>query len=135
MVNLNECKAGDKLVSKHGTILTYLKKSGHLIYPHVVEYPNGGTGNRTNDGQTFRNSKMEGDEDIVYILPSPKKPQKSFRWKQSAFDVFDSIMPDMDTKEAGQYICDFIEKHVSQKTFTQWLKKAAKGRADANGES
>jgi len=71
MVNLNTCKPGQRLVGKHGVILTYVRKliSGNT-YPHEVKYPNGSYGTRTDDGFVFRNpsKRMEVDEDIVEIL-------------------------------------------------------------------
>lgn len=67
-VDLSICKAGDKLLTKHGTILTYV---GALpednYYDHLITYPNGSEGTRTNDGFVYRNIRKPEDEDIVEI--------------------------------------------------------------------
>jgi len=68
MINLNNAKSGQKLLSKHGMVLTYLGKNNDLIYPHLVEYPDGGTGSRTDDGFVYKNARLPGDHDIVEIL-------------------------------------------------------------------
>jgi hypothetical protein len=80
-LDLSTCVVGQKLKTKHGTILTYIgpiNKDSFLAknYDHFIEYPNGSTGTRTNDGFTYRNpaSRLEADEDIVEIIPlKPKK--------------------------------------------------------------
>ena len=70
-VDLREAKKGDRLLTKHGTILTYvepLPKNNN--YDHLVEYPHGALGTRIHDGHTFCNpdKRLEGDEDVVEIL-------------------------------------------------------------------
>lgn len=67
-INLNNCKPGQKLKSKHGMILTYVKKDDDLNFPHWVQYPNGSMGSRTDDGQVFMKNKLPEDHDIVEIL-------------------------------------------------------------------
>ena len=69
-VDLNTCKPGDKLLSSHGLELTYIKKlTEDNYYDHLVRYPNGSEGTRTNDGYVFRtNRKPEIDHDIVKII-------------------------------------------------------------------
>lgn len=75
MIDLNTCKAGQRLKSKHGLILTYLGKMpvGHY-YDHEVYYPDGGRGTRTNDGFVYRNekSRLPTDHDIVEIMDVSK---------------------------------------------------------------
>jgi len=69
MVNLNECKKGDRLLSKHGWILTYVKKLPEENYfDHLVRYPDGSGGTRTNEGMVARNRPLPTDHDIVYVL-------------------------------------------------------------------
>ena len=74
MVDLRECKAGDKLVSKHGLILTYVRALPEGAYmDHEVQYPDddeygGGIGTRTHDGFVYRKSRLETDQDIVEII-------------------------------------------------------------------
>jgi hypothetical protein len=69
MVDLRNCKPGDKLLTVHGTILEYV---GPLpeehFYDHEVKYPDGSAGTRTHNGQVFRNKRMFEDEDIAEIL-------------------------------------------------------------------
>jgi len=70
-INLNDCKHGDILVSKHGMRLTYDKPTEHgSYYDHVVLYPNGAIGTRTNDGHVYRNPirRIPEDHDIVEII-------------------------------------------------------------------
>jgi hypothetical protein len=69
MVDLRECKAGDKLVSKHGLILTYVRALPEDAYmDHEVQYPDGGWGTRTHDGFVMRKKRLEIDHDIVEII-------------------------------------------------------------------
>ena len=70
MVDLNKCKPGQKLLSKHGMILTYVCKLKDNYYDHQVQYPNGSYGTRTNDGFTYKSlsSRLPSDHDIVEIL-------------------------------------------------------------------
>lgn len=68
-VDLSTCKPGDKLLSKHGIILTYVGPTpeGHY-YDHEVTYPCGSRGTRMNDGRVFKNRSLPEDHDIVKIL-------------------------------------------------------------------
>ncbi len=69
MVDLRECKAGDKLLSRHGLVLEYVRVLPEGDYmDHEVKYPNGSFGSRTHDGFVFRKKRMEIDHDIVEIL-------------------------------------------------------------------
>ena len=70
-VDLNTCKKGDILISKHGKRLTYVKKLPEGSYfDHEVSYNDKGLGNgtRTNDGFVYRKSRLESDHDIVEII-------------------------------------------------------------------
>ena len=70
-VDLRQCKAGDKLLTKHGTILTYVGPNDSPYpteYPHLIMYPSGGFGSRTDNGQVFVQARRPEDEDIVEIL-------------------------------------------------------------------
>ena len=73
-IDLNTCKKGDILISKHGLKLTYVKKLNPEIdyYDHEVKYEDRmmGNGTRTNDGFVMRNesSRLETDHDIVEII-------------------------------------------------------------------
>lgn len=70
-VDLNTCKPGDKLLSKHGLTLEYVCKApDNDYYDHEIRYPNGSMGTRTNEGFTYVNPNMrlERDHDIVEIV-------------------------------------------------------------------
>lgn len=75
-IDLNTCVQGQKLKSKHGKILTYLGRSGHPHYPHKIQYPSGGEGIRTDDGYIFMFNRLQGDQDIIEILPLEMPNQK-----------------------------------------------------------
>jgi len=63
--DMNQCKIGDLIVSKHGMIFVYEGKSGQTEYPHQVRYPDGGRGTRYDDGSVFRLNKRDTDHDII----------------------------------------------------------------------
>lgn len=68
-VDLRTCKPGDRLLSRHGMILTYVKPLPHDAYmEHEVRYPDGSKGTRTNDGFVFRTKRLLEDHDIIRIL-------------------------------------------------------------------
>ena len=69
MVDLRDCKPGDKLISKHGLVLEYvgpLPKGSYL--DHEVKYPDGSWGSRTHDGYVMRIKRLYTDHDIVEII-------------------------------------------------------------------
>ena len=71
MIDLRACRPGDRLLSKHGMVLTYigpLPKDNY--YDHEVLYPNGSRGSRTHDGHVSRTFRLPEDHDIVAILPA-----------------------------------------------------------------
>lgn len=66
MFDMNQCKPGDKLVSCHGAIFTYIGIQECLApFRHVVEYPDGGKGTRADNGKTYLNCPLSVDHDIV----------------------------------------------------------------------
>ena len=78
MFDMKQCKPGDKLISCHGLILTYVglnenDTSGN--YPHRIQYPNdeiygsNSFGSRTDDGFVFKYKRMPEDHDIVGFAP------------------------------------------------------------------
>jgi hypothetical protein len=67
-VDLRNCKPGDKLLTKHGMVLTYVGVQNCGPFPHEIEYPNGGHGSRTDEGFTFRNMRRETDQDVIAVL-------------------------------------------------------------------
>lgn len=79
-INLNNCKKGDILISKHGAILSYVKPLNSELeyYDHEVKYLyvdehtslGVGNGTRNNDGTVFKHNRLETDHDIVAIIPS-----------------------------------------------------------------
>jgi hypothetical protein len=68
-IDLRTCVAGQKLISCHGIVLTYLRRQDCPTFGHRVQYPNGSTGTRTHDGQCFIKNKLPADHDIVAIVP------------------------------------------------------------------
>jgi hypothetical protein len=70
-IDLRDCKPGDKLLTKHGRILTYVKPLDSNDYmDHEIRYPNGGYGSRTHEGFVYRRKRLDTDEDIVEIIRS-----------------------------------------------------------------
>ena len=70
MVDLRTCKPGDKLISKHGMELIYMRPLPDGTYmDHEVKYPDGSLGTRTHDGFVFRKKRLDTDHDIVEIVP------------------------------------------------------------------
>ena len=70
-VDLRTCKPGDKLLTKHGTILTYVGLNERYLcaeYPHCIKYPDGIVDVRTDEGLMFCFGSFPEDEDIVEIL-------------------------------------------------------------------
>ena len=68
-VDLSTCKPGDKLLSKHGIVLTYVRPTPEGYYDHEVTYPDGSRGTRMNDGRVYKHKSLPEDHDIVEILP------------------------------------------------------------------
>lgn len=69
IIDLRNCKKGDKLKSVHGMILTYDRPlPAGSYYDHQVIYPDGSFGTRTHDGYVARNKRLPEDHDIVEIL-------------------------------------------------------------------
>jgi len=67
-IDLNTCKPGDKLKTKHGKIVTYKGKEENWNYPHLIEFDDGSQGTRLDNGQVFASNRLPADEDIVEIL-------------------------------------------------------------------
>ena len=77
MVDLRNAKPGDKLLTVHGNILTYVGPEPlGSYYDHRVKYPAlfspgfhaESYGTRTHDGFVYRKNRREDDEDIIAIL-------------------------------------------------------------------
>lgn len=86
MINLNNAKPGDKLLTRHGAIAVYIQKRDDIrtkLWPHEIMFLDGtiehngevhnlkGTfGSRTDDGYVMFNegSRLPADHDIVEIL-------------------------------------------------------------------
>lgn len=77
-IDLSTCQPGQKLVSKHGEILTFVGPNKYdgvrYWYPYMIQYQNGSFGCRTQDGfvSCFPDKRLETDHDIVQILPLDK---------------------------------------------------------------
>lgn len=73
-VDLRTCKSGDKLISKHGLVLTYVGILPEGSYmDHEVQYPDeapyfGSSGSRTHNGFAYCQNRLESDHDIVEIV-------------------------------------------------------------------
>lgn len=66
MFDMNQCEPGDKLVSCHGMIFTYVGIDERLVpFRHLVKYPDGADGSRVDDGSVFLKKKLPTDHDIV----------------------------------------------------------------------
>jgi hypothetical protein len=85
MVDLRDCKPGDKLISSQGAVLEYIAPTpwnNYTYLDHVVRYvkdkdgnsfgnSNNNYGTRTHDGFVFKNFRIpEEDHDIVEIIKS-----------------------------------------------------------------
>ena len=69
MIDLRNCKPGDKLISKHGKMLTYVAYYSGSHWPHYVRYDDSGKiGSRTDEGYFFSDNRSYCDDDIVEIL-------------------------------------------------------------------
>jgi len=71
MIDLRNCKPGDKLRSSQGEILTYVRPLPEDdYYDHEVQYANGSKGTRIHDGHVYRNPsrRLPEDHDIVEII-------------------------------------------------------------------
>lgn len=66
--DMRQCKPGDKLISRHGLVLTYEGPnnfSSANMYPHLVRYPDGAYGTRADNGLVSLRKPLETDHDIV----------------------------------------------------------------------
>lgn len=72
MIDLRNCVKGDKLLTKHGTILEYVESLDSKIYyySHIIKYPNGSFGIRVDSGHVLKDpeKRLESDEDVIEIL-------------------------------------------------------------------
>ena len=71
MIDLRTAQPGDKLISRHGMVLTYRRRLDSLdFYGHQVVYPNGSFGSRVDDGHVYKNPsrRLPEDHDIVEIV-------------------------------------------------------------------
>lgn len=70
--DMRQCRPGDRLLTAHGEIVTYTGPSGRILrdeYPHLIRYPDGSEGSRTDDGHVYANKRESEDEDIVGFAP------------------------------------------------------------------
>jgi hypothetical protein len=68
LVDLRTANAGDTLISYHGEKLTYIRNTGKPPFPHTVQYSDGSSGSRTDDGFVGVNFRLASDHDIVSII-------------------------------------------------------------------
>jgi hypothetical protein len=78
MIDLRNCKKGDKLISKHGETLKYVKHQPEEYFPHRVEYADGSGGSQTDNGFVMHNDsrRLETDHDIVKVIPLENKQMR-----------------------------------------------------------
>lgn len=68
-VDLNKCKCGDKLLTRNGTILIYVMKLDDWhTYKHLIRWPDGHRGTRTNDGLMDDEGIHDGDVVDVFNI-------------------------------------------------------------------
>ena len=76
-IDLNQCKAGDRLITSQGIEVEYVSKTpwrNYTYLDHVIKYLDplygeSNYGTRTNDGFVFQNNRIpETDNDIVEII-------------------------------------------------------------------
>ena len=74
MINLQNCKKGDILLSKHGAILEFVRvlpETGYYDIEVKYLYADGktdlGNGTRNLDGTVFKQNRKEKDHDIVAV--------------------------------------------------------------------
>lgn len=64
--DMNRCEPGDKLISCHGVVLTYVGIDERLVpFRHKVKYPDGAGVSRADDGSVFLEKKLPTDQDII----------------------------------------------------------------------
>lgn len=69
-INLNKCKKGDVLISKHGVAFFYNHKDKSGPYPHVIYHSiTNAECTRTTSGHVFKKVREPEDHDIVKIIP------------------------------------------------------------------
>ena len=105
MINLNECVEGQMLRSRHGEILTYVRKlskeNHYEHFEHLIRHSSGNWGFRTDDGFVFKNEKnrLPTDDDIVEILPLEKTKMKT-----NNCDLLEKIKEALDDKAIKVYL-------------------------------
>jgi len=67
MINLNNCKPGQKLRARNGDIFTYSEKSGNTAYPHIVENSDLRLSSRVDNGKVHSDAVLR-NYDIVEII-------------------------------------------------------------------
>lgn len=69
--DMNQCKPGDRLISKHGAVCIYLDKKGPAKWPHRIRFVDDklGEGSRTDDGHVFARHRIPEDHDIIGFAP------------------------------------------------------------------
>ena len=115
-IDLRKCRPGDKLLSKKGNVVTYLgNDSGNFLWPHRIQYIDGGIGTRTNDGFVFSANRWPEDDDIVKIL-SPNPAQKE-TLAEANYTYVRRLAPglhllkDLDNNQLEVFVCN--KNHAS----------------------
>lgn len=68
--DMSRCQPRDKIISCQGMIFTYISPGGsNPDCPHIVMYPNGAYGERTDDGKVSCVKPLPTDHNIVGFAP------------------------------------------------------------------
>lgn len=82
MIDLRTCNAGDELLLANGKTVKYLGSRVYKTFKHVVGYPNGLEGTRTDDGLWDGQKREEPHElDIVGIKKRVKLSKDSIKFR------------------------------------------------------
>jgi hypothetical protein len=126
MINLKTCRPGDKLVLSNGQIVKYIGPICNEKLNHIIEYPDGSQGTRTDEGYWDQEQKYTPHQlDVVRIIHSRPKGyglfEQTVKYRMYAddtvvheddFDDYDSRIPyydDYTTIEIPVIILDYLE--------------------------
>jgi hypothetical protein len=125
MIDLRNCKKGDKLISKHGETLTYVEYQPEQYFPHLIEYADGSVGSRTDEGWVGKNMRYERDHDIVKV--NQPKRNKLNQVNRSIRDVKMELRAAID-----DFLDQFNPTSARRLMDAQDAMKVARKRADEN---
>lgn len=79
-INLKNCKRGDLLVLKNGSLAKYLEHRPEQYFPHDIQYYDEfkSRGTRCDDDSDYKKNRKEFDFDVVLMFPAEMNT-KQFR--------------------------------------------------------